>query len=162
MLLFPLPNPDTRPDSVFRAPRAWERNTRGASLIAIATAILFLALALTEISLAGSLRWFPIFLILDVVVGVPLIFPPGNLIAMFPYAAQIDEGKGVWFYAPFNRFYVPLGEFKGIAWSYLRTGWVVRLKRRRGLVGSFVIHVAWGNRGRALVQTIEAEIARQQ
>lgn len=155
--MFPSPSPGTRGGPVFRAPRLWEFNVCGALVAGIGGAVVLCVVAAILIRSARSVGWLPAFLILDVVAGGLLLFP-GNLAAIFPYAAEIVEGEGLWFYAPFKRVYVPLEEIKGVRWSYARTGWVVRLRKRHGLLSRLVIHAAWGSRGRDLASAIEQEL----
>lgn len=159
MTIFPSPAALRAGVRVFRAARLWEFNVCGAAVAAVGGAILFLAVAGVEIWVARAVTWPALLLILSVAVGVPLIFPPGNLVAMFPYAAEVEEGRGVRFYAPFNSLYIQIEELEQVRWSYARTGWVVKLKRRRGLVGRLVIHAAWGLQGRDLAGAIEHELA---
>jgi len=158
--IFPSPDPTKAGGGVFRAPRVWEFNVCGAAVVAVGAAMFFLAVGGIEIWVNRGLRWSALLLLLNAAVGVLLILPPGNLVAMFPYAAEVEEGKGVHFYAPFNKLYIPLEELTQVEWSYPRTGWVVKLKRRHGLVGRLVIHGAWGPRGRDLAGAIEHQLGR--
>lgn len=161
MPIFPsFPSPDVARTGtrVFRAPRLWELNVCGAALAGIAGAILFLIVAGVGVWMSRTVGWFPLFMILSVVVALLVIFP-GNYLATYPYAVEVEEGKGLWLYAAFTKMYLPLGEIKEAKWSYMWTGWVVKLKRRRGLLSRVVIHVAWGSRGRDLARAIEHELA---
>lgn len=142
----------------FRANRLWKLNVCGAVVAAIGVAALMLTIAGATIWMNRAVTWQGLLLILNVAVGIPLIFPPGNMIAMFPYAAEIEKGVGVRFYAPFNDMFVPIDEIEQVRRSFARTGWVVTLKRRRALVGALVIHAAWGAQGRALAGAIEHEL----
>ena len=84
----------------------------------------------------------------------------GNLAAVYPYAVEIEEGKGFRFYAPFKQFYIPSQEVERVKWSWLWGGCVVRLRKRRGLLVGFIIHFAWGRQGRELAQAISQELSR--
>lgn len=84
----------------------------------------------------------------------------GNAAAVYPYAVEIEERKGFRVYAPFKKVYIPIQEVKRVSWSWLCVGWVVKLRRRRGILPGFIIHVAWGQRGRELAQAIGEELAR--
>jgi hypothetical protein len=159
-LSFPSPDAARAGTRVFRAPRLWEFNVCGAAVAGIAGAVLFLVAAGVWIWMRRSLGWFPLFLILGVAVALFVIFP-GHYLATYPYAVEVEEGKGLRLYAPFTRMYVPLGEIREAKWSYIRTGWVVRLKRRRGLLSRVVIHVAWGPRGRDVARAIEEQLAHR-
>lgn len=163
MAMFPsFPSADAVRDGtrVFRAPRLWELNVCGAAVAGIATGGFLLVVAGVGIWMSRSLGWVPLFMILNVAVTLLVIFP-GNYLATYPYAVEVEEGKGLWVYAPFTKMYLPLAEIKEAKWSYLRTGWVVKLKRRRRLWSRVVIHVAWGPRGRELARAIEEELARR-
>lgn len=157
---FPSPGVARAGTRVFRAPRPWELNVCGAALAGIAGGGFLLVVAGVCIWLSRSLGWFPLLMILNVAVAVLGIFP-GNYFATYPYAVEIEEGKGLWVYAPFTKMYLPLAEIKEAKWSYLRTGWVVKLRKRRGLLSRIVIHVAWGPRGREVARAIEEELAHQ-
>ena len=143
---------------MFRAPRLWEFNVCGAAVAGIGGSVVLLVQAGVVIWLNGAATWLSLLMILNVAVGIPLLFPPGNLIAMFPYAAEVEEGKEVRFYAPFNILQIGMDEIEQIRWSYARTGWVVKLKRRHGVVGRLLIHAAWGRKGRDLAAAIENEL----
>jgi hypothetical protein len=94
-------------------------------------------------------------------IAAVLALLPGNLSAAYPYAVEIKNGQSLHFYAPLKKIYVPIDEVKRIKWSWLRAGWVVKLKHRRGLLRRFIIHVAWGQQGRELARAIEEELARR-
>ncbi len=159
MAIFPSPGPARPGVQIFLAPRLWEFNVCGAVVAAVVGGVLLLVIAGILIWQTRRLEWLALLLVLNVVIGAPLMFRPGNLVAMFPYAAELEEGKGVRFYTPFNGIYVRIEEIKQVRWSYARTGWVVKLKRRHGLVGRLVIHAAWGAQGRDLAGAIEHELA---
>jgi hypothetical protein len=126
---------------------------------AICASVAFLVFGAISIWLTRSLAWLPLVLILGGI-AFPLILLPGNLDAVYPYAVEIEEAKGLHFYAPFKEIYVPIEEVKWVKWSWLWTGWVIRLKKRRQLLTGFIIHIAWGRGGRDLARAIEEELAR--
>jgi hypothetical protein len=158
-VLFPSLEPETPGVRVFRAPWPWVFNVCGAVVAGIGTAVAFLVYAGILVWSAHRFELLPVIFILSVVAGVTALFP-GNFVAAFPYGIGIEEGKGIRLYAPFTEMYVPFDEVKEVKWSYLRPGWLIRLKRRRGLLTSFTIHVAWGRQGRELAQAIGEELAR--
>jgi len=119
--------------------------------------VLFLVVGGVLIGLTGHVGLLSAVLML-VAVAVPLILLPGKVAALWPYPAELEQGKGLRFYAPFNEIYVPVEGVDRVKWSWLWTGWVVRLKRRRGLLTGFIIHVAWGGQGRELAEAIEKEL----
>ena len=154
----PSPNPERAGTRVFRARRLWELNVCGAAVAGIAGAAFFLVVAGIAIWVSRSLGWFPLCIILNVAVALLVIFP-GNYLATYPYAVEVEEGKGLWVYAPFTKMYLPLADIKEARWSYSRTGWVVKLKKRRRLLSRVVIHLGWGPQGRDAARAIEGELA---
>lgn len=158
--MFPSPETEARAGRVFRASRYWESNVCGAMVAGIAGAVFFLVMGGVFIWLTKSISWLPIAFILVAIAG-PLILLPGNIAATYPYAVEIEEGKGLRFYAPFNEIYVPIEEVRLAKWSWLSAGWVVQLNKRRRLLTRFIIHAAWGRQGRELARAIEEELARR-
>jgi hypothetical protein len=160
--MFPLPNPPCTGVRVFRAWRYWETNVCGAMVGGIGASVLFSIVGgiLVWGAQAQEGRLWGAGMILYAIAAV-LAFLPGNVASIYPYAVEIEEGKGLCFYAPFKKFYIPIEEVKRFKWSWLWAGWVVRLKKRRRLLTGFVIHVAWGPKGRELARAIEEELARR-
>ena len=161
MRVFPRPDPGAPGARVFRGRRLWELNVCGAAVAGMTATPVLLIVAATLVWTTRNLGWAPVLLVVSAAVGALAMSPTGNFFAMYPYAAEIVGREGVWFYAPLNKFYVPMEQVERVEWSYLRAGWVVRLKKRRGLVSRLVIHVAWGSRGRDLARAIEKELARR-
>jgi hypothetical protein len=158
--LFPLPNPQLHEAQIFRAWRYWEGNVCGAAVAAVA--------ALIVLSIVGGIVLFGAqgvesrlwgAGILLAAITLAFAFLLGKLADFWPYAVEIHNGEGLWVYAPFERFYVPMKEVKRIKWSWLWAGWVIQLGKRRGLLTRFVIHSAWGQQGRELVRAITQELA---
>ena len=158
----PSPPPEAPGVRVFRAGRYWKSNVCGAVVASIGAVGLFTAVG--GILLWQSQGWEERLsgagMILFAIAVVWALLA-GNAAAVYPYAVEIEEGKGFRFYAPFKKFYVPTQEVKRVKWSWLWAGWVVRLKRRRGLLTGFIIHVAWGRQGRELAQAMGEELARR-
>jgi hypothetical protein len=156
----PSPAPGTPGVRAFQAPRYWKSNVCGAVAVGIGATGLFMIIG--GILAWGSQHWegrlWGVGLILFAIAAVWALLA-GNLGAVYPYAVEIEEGKGFRFYAPFKQFYIPTQEVKRVKWSWLWVGWVVRLRQRRGLLPGFIIHVAWGQ-GRELAQAIGEELAR--
>lgn len=157
--MFPSPSAGAEGVRVFRAPRLWESNVCGAFVAGICGAPVFFVLGGIVIWQTRSVGRLPLLLILAAVGGL-LVLLPGNYASTFPYAVEIVEGKGLWFYAPFKKMYVPLEEIKQVKWSYAGPGWLVRLRKRRGVIKTLLIHVAWGRQGRELAHAIQAELTR--
>jgi len=156
----PTPAPESPGVRTFHAPRYWKSNVCGAVAAGIGATGLFIVIG--GILAWGSQRWegrlWGAGLILFAIVAVWVLLP-GNLGAVYPYAVEIEEGKGFRFYAPFKQFYIPAQEVKRVKWSWFGGGWVVKLRRRRGLLPGFIIHFAWGRQGRELAQAIGEELA---
>ncbi len=157
----PNPPPQTPGVKVFRAWHYWERNLQGLPFVVAGVLGFFLALG-------GILLWqgrgwegrlWGVGLILFAITAVWGVLA-GNLAAVYPYAVEIEEGKGFRFYAPFKQFYIPSQEVERVKWSWLWGGCVVRLRKRRGLLVGFIIHFAWGRQGRELAQAISQELSR--
>lgn len=157
----PSPAPKTPGVRAFQARRYWKSNVCGAVAAGIGATGLFIIIG--AILAWGSQHWegrlWGVGLILFAIAAVWALLA-GNLGAVYPYAVEIEEGKGFRFYAPFKQFYIPTQEVKRVKWSWLWVGWIVRLRQRRGLLPGFIIHVAWGQQGRELAQAIGEELAR--
>lgn len=154
----PGPPPETPGVRVFRAWRYWD--PRGFPIVATAMAAFFLVLGGILIGLTGALPWISVLLILNGI-GGPLVLFPGKVAALYPYAVQIEEGRGLRFYSPLGDIYFPIDQVKRVRWSWVYGGWVVSLKGRYGLLSGFLIHLAWGPKGRELARAIEAELAHR-
>jgi len=94
-------------------------------------------------------------------IGVPLVLFPGKVAALYPYAAEVEQEKGLRFYSALGEIYLPIDQVKGVRWSWVYGGWVVSLNRRYGLLSGFLIYFAWGRQGRELTQAIREELARK-
>lgn len=158
---FPDPGPEKVGVRIFHAPRYWKSNVCGGAVAGIGAAGLFIVvggiLLWQSLGLEGRL-WgagLASFAILEVSALLA-----GNLAALSPYAVEVEEGKGFRFYSPFKQFYIPTQEVKRVRWSWLCAGWVIRLRRRRGLLSGFIIHRAWGQQGRELALAIEQQLTR--
>lgn len=157
----PSPAPGTPGVRVFRAGRYWKSNVCGAIAAGIGATGLFVIiggiLAWGSQRLEGRL-WGAGLILFAVAAACVLLL--GNIGAAYPYAVEIEEGKGFRFYVPFKQFYIPTQDVKRVKKSWLWAGWVVILRRRCGLLPGFIIHVAWGRPGRDLAQAIQEELAR--
>jgi hypothetical protein len=145
---------------VFRAWRYWERNVRGVPFVAAAVAGFFLVLGGFLIGITRALPWASVLLILTGI-GSPLLLFAGKVAALYPYAAELEEGKGLRFYSALGDTYFPLDQVRRVRRSWLYGGWVVSLNRRYGLLSGFLIHFAWGRQGRDLAEAIGQELARR-
>jgi len=157
----PSPAPGTSGVRVFQAGRYWKSNVCGAIAAGIGATGLF-------VIIGGILAWgsqrlegrlWGAGLILFAIAAASILLP-GNIGAAYPYAVEIEEGKGFRFYVPFKQFYIPTQEVRRVKKSWLWAGWVVRLRRRRALLPGFIIHVAWGRQGSELAQAIREELGR--
>ena len=155
----PRPAPGSPGVRIFQAGRYWKSNVCGAIAAGVGASVLLVIvggiLAWGSLHLEG--RLWGAGLILFAIAAVCALMP-GNLGAAYPYAVEIEEGKGLRFYVPFKQFYIPIQEVKRVKWSWLWVGWVVRLRQRRGLLSGFIIHRAWGQQGRELAQAIGEQL----
>jgi hypothetical protein len=147
---------------VFRAGRFWDFNVFGAAVAGGLGGILGLVMM-------GLVVWlnptphnvlFAAGLALVLTASV-LCFLPGNLIAAYPYAVSLEEGKGLELRAPVKRVFIPIEDVRDVRKSYLQPGYVVRLKRRRRLLKSFLIPWYFGDQAEPLANAIREEIRRQ-
>lgn len=157
----PRPGEGTPGVRIFQAGRYWKSNVCGAIAAGIGATGLFVVigaiLAWDSHHWQGRLSGAGLILF---AIAAFCALVPGNLGAAYPYAVEIEEGKGFRVYAPFKHFYMPTGEVTRVKRSWLWAGWVVRLRQRRGLLPGFIIHVAWGRQGRDLARAIQEELAR--
>jgi hypothetical protein len=147
---------------VFRAGRFWNSNVLGAALAGGLGGVLMLVV----MGIVGSGNpttsniLFAVGLALVLVLSL-LCFIPGNLIAAYPYAVSLEEGKGLELCAPVKRVYIPIENVRDVRKSYLHPGYIVRLKRRRRLLKSFLIPWYFGDQAEPLASAIREEIRRQ-
>lgn len=158
----PSQSPSTPGISIFQAGSYWKSNVCGAMVAGIGAAGLFMIIG-------GILAWgsegrqghlWGAGLIVFAIAEICALIP-GNLGAAYPYAVEIEEGKGFRFFTPFKQIYIPIEEIKRVRRSWLSGGWFVKLKRRRSLLPGFIIHVAWGRQGRELAQAIGQELSQR-
>jgi hypothetical protein len=87
-----------------------------------------------------------------------LAYFPGNAIARYPYKLIIETGKGLRVYAPFKKLYIPVEDLREVGFS--GEGTVVRLKRRRRMLTTIVIHRFFGSQRDRLANALREEIQR--
>lgn len=147
---------------VFKAGRFWDFNVFGAAVGGAGAVILMLVMM-------GLVVWlnptphnvlFAAGLALVLVLSL-LCFVPGYLIAVYPYAVSLEEGKGLELRAPTRRVYIPIEDVRDVRKSYLQPGYIVRLKHRRRLLKSFLIPWYFGDQAEPLANAIREEIRRQ-
>ena len=153
--------PDGTPQRLFKAGQFWNSNVYGAALAGAGGSILFLVVMGIAVWLnpAPKVILFAATWAVVIVVTV-LCFLPGNLIVAFPYAVSVEGGRGLRLYAPLKKVYIPIEDIRDIKESSLQQGYVVRLKRRHGLLKSFVIHWFFGDQAEPLASAIQGEIRR--
>lgn len=157
----PCPGQQTPGIRVFQAGPYWKSNVCGAVAAGIGATALFLIIgAILACASAGwrGRAWGAGLIIFAIAAVWSLV--AGNLGAAYPYAVEIENGKGFRFYSPFKQFYILSKEVKRVKWSWLWFGWVITLRRRRGLLTGFVIHRGWGQQGRELAQAVGEELAQ--
>jgi hypothetical protein len=146
----------------FQASRLWEFNVYGAIIGGLGGGAILLVVAGILISDGIGLdqaSFLAAFLITNVLAGLLLLYP-GNLAVAFPYAVEIEHGRGLRLFGPMKNVYVPLMDVKEVRSSFLAFGWVVKLRRGQRALTAFTIHRGFGPEGRELACTIEQEIAR--
>ena len=147
---------------VFKAGRFWNSNVFGAALAGGLGGVLMLIVMGIVVSGNPTTNniLFATGLVLVLVLSL-LCFVPGNLIAAYPYAVSLEEGKGLELRAPVKRVYIPIEDVRDVRKSYLQPGYIVRLKRRRRLLKSFLIPWYFGDQAEPLANAIREEIRRQ-
>jgi len=65
-----------------------------------------------------------------------LVFGPGRLFAMWPYAIALEPQKGIWVYAPPSKLWIPMDEIVDVeVYSGMYGGgYAIQLNRSHGLV----------------------------
>jgi len=146
----------------YEAPRWWRSNIYGAILAGMAGASVLCVYAYIFLSHGNGFEsmLYAGGLIANVILAIACLFP-GNLIAWYPFAVEVEEGKGLIIFAPLKTVYIPLDNVKEIRWSWLTTGWRVRLNKRQRALTGFTIHAAFGAQGRDLARSIQEQIARR-
>ena len=146
----------------YQGSRAWELNVYGAIVGGLGGGILMVVIGLIIFWDASS-KLVPAlilaaFIIYQVVGSLALY--RGNSVAKWPYAVEVDPGSGLRLFAPYKEIYIPISEIKDIRKSLLDRSYVVRLRRRRGVLKSFVIHWLFGGEREALAQAIRQAIGQ--
>src|SRR5215475_13329590 len=131
----------------FRASEYWRMNLSGGALAGIGVTILLLtvfgmALWMTEFA-TEPLIWFLGIGLNSVVMF--LLFYPGNLIATYPMAVEVEHSKEIVLIAPWKRLVIPVENLRDVRNSVWHQGYVVRLNRRHGLLRSFMIPGFFGH-----------------
>jgi len=146
---------------IYQASRIWTSNVYGAVVAGIGGAMLMSVVAGIIIRGAGELHsiLFAIAWIVAIVLALLALYP-GNLVGTTPYAVQLQVGRGLGLYAPLKRIYIPMEDISQVKKSFLRQGFVVKLKRRHRLLKGFSIHGGFGDQGTELVQAIQSELER--
>lgn len=149
------------PQRIFKAGQFWSSNVFGAALGGAGAGILMftvMCIAVWEKPTSGNIL-FAAGLVLVLIISI-LCFLPGNWIAAFPYAVELEDGKGLVLYAPLKKIYIPIEDVRDVRSSFFQQGYVVRLKRRHRLLTSFVINRFFGDQAELLARAIQEEIRR--
>ncbi len=156
---FDAENPELRR---FEAARLWESNVYGAIVAGIGGSVVLCAVAGILIYMARGPGVYLVAggMITSAVIGLLCLFP-GNLVAVHPYAVELEQGKGLRLLAPLKKVYIPIDDVKEVRRSYLQLGWAVKLSRRHGALTRFSIHGGFGRQGKDLARAIQEEIARR-
>ena len=147
---------------IFKATRFWNSNVFAAALAGALGGVLMLVVMGLVVS-GNPTRNNILFAsgLALVLVLSALCFLPGNLIAAYPYAVSIEEGRGLELRAVLKKLYIPLEEVREVKKSYLQPGYVVRLRRRHRLLKSFLIPWYFGDEAETLANAIREEIRRR-
>jgi len=145
-------------ETVFKASRAWTFNLRAAVLAGIGgTGVMGVVATMLVVSSASPKgRLFGAAWLLALVV-VLLVGVLGNGLAAYPFEVVVHRGVGVRLRAPFREVSISVQNLRDVQVDALG-GYVVRLTRRRGLLGSFTIHRMFGAEGGPLAAAIRGEI----
>jgi hypothetical protein len=148
---------------IFKASKIWEFNVWGAIVGGIGSGLVMLVVATILIfdSEGATGRMYGLALLLTVIMTLLAMFP-GNLIAATPVAVELESGRGLRIIAPLKKLCIPIADVESVrdstsAWTS-RYGAVVKLNKRHGLLTSFAIHWAFGNKGQQLAQAIQREL----
>lgn len=147
---------------IFKASRYWTSNVWGAALAGFGVAILLSVMM--GIVLWHTHAWQVILWVVGiyfVITAALLYIFPGNGIAAYPYAVEIEEGKGLRLYAPWKKIYLPIEDVRDVRWSFFGQAFVVRLNRRHRVLRRFIIHRFFGSEGESLADAIQEEIRRR-
>ena len=149
----------------FEAARLWQSNLYGAAVAGIGGSVI--------LGVVAGILLYPLYpppgldvlltaggLIASVILGLVCMYP-GNLIAVHPYAVELEQGRGLRLLTPLKKVYIPMEDVKEVRRSYLQLGWVVKLTRRHRALTRFYIHGGFGRQGGELARAIEEEIARR-
>jgi hypothetical protein len=144
---------------VFKAGRFWSSNVFAATLAGGLGGLLMLVVMVIVVSgnpTANNI-WFASGLALVLVLSVVCLVP-GNLIAAYPYVVSVEGGRGLELRTPIKTVYIPIKDVLDVEKSYLQPGYVVHLKHRRGLLGSFLIPRYFGDQAEPLANAIREEL----
>jgi hypothetical protein len=149
------------PPRLFRAGRYWNSNVFGAALAGGLGGVLMLVIMCLMIWLnpAPHVVRFAAAWALGIAIPV-LCLLPGNMIAAYPYAVSVHEGKGLELYAPLKRLYIPIEDIRDVRKTYLQPGYIVSFKRRHRLLKGFLIPWFFGDQAEPLANAIREEIRR--
>jgi hypothetical protein len=91
---------------------------------------------------------------------------PGNLLATYPIAVELEDREGLRLEAPLKKLYIPLEQIDNIRDSTLtkitQGGVIVELNKRHGLMKKFIIHWTFGAEGEQLAHAIQEQISRHE
>lgn len=156
---------ETRPTPVvrmFKAGRFWSSNVFGAALGGAGAGVIMLAIMGIIVSAnpePKAVLFAPV--VVAILVASVLCLLLGNWIAAFPYAVAIEEGTGLYLYAPLKKLYIPVGDIRDVQQSFFQQGFVVRLNRRHRLLKGFIIHSFFGDQAEPLALAIKDQILRR-
>ena len=146
----------------FDSSRLWEFNVYGAIIGGIGGGVMLCVVAAILVSDKvgfNQVSFLAAALLLTVLLGLFLLYR-GNLAVAFPYAVEVEHGKGLRLFGPMKTVYIPLNDVKEIRSSFLAFGWIVKLRKGQRALTGFTINWGFGPQGRDLARAIEEEITR--
>ncbi len=147
---------------VFKAARFWNSNVVGACVggaLGGALIVVVMGVVVLENPTRGAILFAGVVVLALTLTVLWLV--PGNGIAVYPYAVAVDQGRGLELHAVLRRVYIPASDLRDLRRSYLQPGYIVRLTRRHGLLGSFIIPWYFGDQAEPLAAAIREEIGRR-
>lgn len=88
-----------------------------------------------------------------IAVGTLILYFPGNLSVLWPYAVRVEPSR-ITLFGPFKRIIVPASEIGEIENSLVWQGDVVHLLKPRAALTQFIIPWYFGSERRALIEAV--------
>ena len=89
-----------------------------------------------------------------------LLYFPGNLNVLWPYAVDVDSGVGLTLYGPLKKIMIPMADIGEVEDSLFWQGYVVHLMKPRAVLTQFVIPWYFGSQREELIRTIQLAVSQ--